>query len=131
MVVDMKVGSVKCLSSTRLGMDVDRFGLGLLRWVRESVLSSKAPHRERVEFVLDGDEDGKGKGKKGDACLNLAMTKREDSVVGPGCVVFFSFFLFLLALGMYFNVMFQPESGLGATAFDFLEYYCRNTIGTL
>ena len=26
------------------------FGLGLLRWVRESVLSSKAPHRERVKF---------------------------------------------------------------------------------
>ena len=40
------------------------FGLGLLRWVRESVLSSKAPHRERVKFVLDGDEDGKGKGKR-------------------------------------------------------------------
>ena len=51
-------------------MDVDVFGLGLLCWVRESVLSSKAPHRERVKFVLDGDEDGKGKGKKGDACLN-------------------------------------------------------------
>ena len=57
-------------------MDVDTFGLELLRWVRESVLSSKAPHRERVEFVLDGDEDGKGKGTKGDACLNLVMTKR-------------------------------------------------------
>ncbi len=57
-------------------MDVDVFGLGLLCWVRESVLSSKAPHRERVKFVLDGDEDGKGKGKKGDACLNLGMTKR-------------------------------------------------------
>ena len=56
------------------------FGLGLLRWVRESVLSSKAPHRDRVKFVLDGDEDGKGKGKKSDACLNLGMTKLEDSV---------------------------------------------------
>ena len=43
--------------------DVDMFGLGLLRSVRESVLSSKAPHREWVN-VLDGDEDGKGKGKK-------------------------------------------------------------------
>lgn len=40
------------------------FGLGLLRWVRESVLSSKAPVRERVKIVLDRDEDGKGKGKK-------------------------------------------------------------------
>ena len=56
-------------------------GLGLLRWVRESVLSSKAPLRERVKFVLDGDEDGKGKGKKGDACLNLCITKRVNSVM--------------------------------------------------
>lgn len=39
-------------------------GLGLLRWVRESVLSSKAPVRGRVKIVLDRDEDGKGKGKK-------------------------------------------------------------------
>lgn len=71
----------KCqmLSSARLGMDVDMSGLGLLRWVRESVLSSKAPHRERVNFVLDGDEDGKGKGMKGDACLNLGMTKPGKS----------------------------------------------------
>lgn len=52
------------LCSTRFGMDVVMFGLGLLRWVRESVLSSKAPVRERVKIVLDRDEDGKGKGKK-------------------------------------------------------------------
>ena len=74
------------------------FGLGLLRWVRESVLSSKAPHRERVEFVLDGDEDGKGKGKKRDACLNLGMTKREDSVdLFLWWGLFFAFFPFFFS----------------------------------
>lgn len=36
--------------------------------------------------MLDGDEDGKGKGKKGDACLNVGMTKRkiEQKSVGFG-----------------------------------------------
>ena len=61
------------LTSTRLGMDVDMFGLGLLRWVRESVLSSKAPHRERVKFVLDGDEDGKGKEKRRETLALISL----------------------------------------------------------
>ena len=101
------------------------FGLGLLRWVRESVLSSKAPLRERVNFVLDGDEDGKGKGKKEDACLNLGMTKRQDSVKYRDvrfcflCLLFlsFSFFSppFLIALHhlecTFSYVVFQPKFG--------------------
>lgn len=37
------------------------FGLGLLRWVRESVLSSKAPHREKVKFGV-----GWRRGRKGE-----------------------------------------------------------------
>ena len=97
------------------------FGLGLLCWVRESVLSSKAPHREKVKFVLDGDEDGKGKGKKGNACLNLGVTKREDSV--KMVAFFFSFLLFFFWSIFFFffwsssfprwNVVFQPEFGRG------------------
>lgn len=106
--------SGKCLSSTRSGMDVDMFGLGLLRWVRKSVLSSKAPHRERVEFVLDGDEDGKGKGKKGNACLNLGVTKRKDSVDGWGGLPWL-FLGFSLAFFLW-NVVFQPEFGRGGNS---------------
>ena len=79
--------------------------------------------------MLDGDEDGKGKGKKGDACLNVGMTKRkiEQKSVGfglfpPGTlgswmgpVVFFTFSLW--------NVVFQPECGPGVgTMFLTLDF---------
>ena len=101
-------------------MDVDMFGLGLLRWVRESVLSSKAPHRGRVKFVLDGDEDGKGKGKMGDACLNLAMTKRPDGVDDRDAAS--CFFYCCTTWNVCLMLCFSPDlvrrdSGL----FDFLE----------
>ena len=93
----------------------------------------------------------RGKGKKGDACLNLAMTKRQDSVGGRDVpfpfslfpsFLFFLFFFFslscttffwaswnvllgvqlLVQLGFY--VVFQPELGIGMDVqdFDFLEY---------
>ena len=72
--------------------------------------------------MLDGDEDGKGKGKKGDACLNVGMTKRkiEQKSVGFGLLSYsllalwdgpcclFHFFTFSL-----WNVVFQPECGRG------------------
>ena len=115
------------------------FELGLLRWVRESVLSSKAPLRERVNFVLDGDEDGKGKGKKEDACLNLAMTKRQDSVkyrdvrfsFSSFLSLFFSFFFFLSSLlhcttwnALFLMLCFSPNlapngKGSSLSLFDF------------
>ena len=44
MMVNIKRVNGKCLSSTRFGMDVDTFGLG--------------------QVLLDGNEDGKGKGVK-------------------------------------------------------------------
>lgn len=95
------------------------FGLGLLRWVRESVLSSKAPHREKVKFVLDGDEDGKGKGKKGDACLNLSMTKRPDSAKLAFSFLFLSFFpSFFFSLGVSLECCVSARIWQGAgTAF--------------
>ena len=58
-------------------MGVDTFGLGLLRWVRESVLSSKAPHRERVKFGCWMEtRTERGKGRREYACLDFGMTKR-------------------------------------------------------
>ena len=63
--------SGESLSSTRFGMDVDMFGLGLLRWVRESVLSSKAPHRERVKFGCWMEtRTERGKGRRETLALN-------------------------------------------------------------
>ena len=44
---------------------VDISGLGLLRWVRESRSSSKAPHRGRFMCWMGRGEHGKGKEKKG------------------------------------------------------------------